>query len=469
MKLGRGTIYGLVTLVFALLLVSIALWSYRVYIAAFLVTCGAVTLVIVIWRLWIPGHLAIQERKDKKLNADRDYGLRDRVISIGERAGYSTKYDANGTIEVIAPQWTRAQVNELAQQQEQQQIAAPQNVIPQAPPFSQIISQVQAGRLFLGQSKYGPIWGDIIDLLSTLIAGRPGTGKSTQLRNVCGQVLKIDGVPVIFDPHGSIVDDLGGALQCAESAPEIVESAQWLDVKLTSRLTQRRQGRRDFRPVLLLVDELPIVSSMAPEALETVRRIVLEGRKVGMFALISGQGVPASLFGDDGTLVRDSMSSRYVFATSPRQARMAGIENEIAKPLMKILEEAGPGKAILATATRKPEIVAVPNTTVNDIRLLVSSSGSSGNTFVNATETPRQASFYDRDTQPFTVSGSLVDPEREEPITEPGNVVGNDLKETIRRMRKHGMPHRDIASLVGLSGRKYNVYQQICAELGLEA
>jgi len=53
---------------------------------------------------------------------------------------------------------------------------------------------------------------------------------------------------------------------------------------------------------------------------------------------------------------------------------MAGIENETAKLMISMLEAAGDlstGKAILATLATKSQIVAIPNTTTEDIRRLV--------------------------------------------------------------------------------------------------
>src|SRR5260221_2722377 len=111
--------------------------------------------------------------------------------------------------------------------------------LPNAPPFERIEPMVSPGHLFLGQHVTGARWGDIIDLLSVLIAGRPGQGKSTLLRNVCGQVLLIGGKPIIFDPHGSIVDDLGGVLEAAETERTIdAEGVRLLD------LLERRLGLR---------------------------------------------------------------------------------------------------------------------------------------------------------------------------------------------------------------------------------
>src|SRR5205814_632685 len=118
-----------------------------------------------------------------------------------------------------------------------------------------------------------------------------------------------------------------------------------LEHTLEQRLIARRAGHKNFQPLLLMADEMPAISAQASDALPTIRRIVSEGRKVSMFAIISGVGVPADILG--GSIVRDSMASRYIFLTTTRQASMAGIDSEVAKPLLQQLEEAGPGKAIL--------------------------------------------------------------------------------------------------------------------------
>ena len=254
------------------------------------------------------------------------------------------------------------------------QLALPAPVVdaalPIAPAFSQIAHLIVPGHLFLGQAASGPIWGDIADLLSTVGAGRPNTGKSTLLRCVCAQVLRINGLPIVLDPHGSILDDLGASFQCAETTQEIDQCSTWVLDTLKNRLAIRKR-QPVFQPLLFLVDELPVISVMSKTALDAIKWVVLEGRKVAMYAFIMGQGVPADLLG--GALVRDAMSSRYVFLTTPLQARMAGIENEAAKRMLAQLEGAGPGKAILSTWRRgKPEIVAIPHTTTEDIRLLVS-------------------------------------------------------------------------------------------------
>jgi len=356
------------------------------------------------------------------------------------------------------PQGPITQIYEEGEEEEQQALPEP---LPNAPPFERIESMIGPGHLFLGQHVTGARWGDIIDLLSVLIAGRPGQGKSTLLRNVCGQVLLIGGKPIIFDPHGSIVDDLGGVLEAAETERTIdAEGVRLLDL-LERRLGLRRAGQRIFQPVLLLADELPVLAAMSGKGLEAVKKIVLEGRKVGMFALVSGQGVPASLLG--GTMVRDSMSSRYVFATSAQQARLAGLENETAKAMMERLDQAGEqsvGRAVLATRSSIPQLVAIPNTTTEDIRRIVQRKRVSES--VSALETA-----LDEDAVIVSEDDGNVSRQEDSVSVESASSVGNDIRETIKRMRRKGMKHREIAVLVGLAGRKYDLYKAVCVELGI--
>lgn len=46
--------------------------------------------------------------------------------------------------------------------------------------------------------------------------------------------------------------------------------------------------------------------------------------------------------------------------------------------------------------------------------------------------------------------------------------IGNETRETIRRMKAKGLPDREIAAYVGLSGRNYGTYQAICKEEGIK-
>jgi hypothetical protein len=436
---------------------------------------GAIILCVVIgvpvlWRVFVTGHdryLHHATVRQTHIHAKTQRILAERAMSMGHSVSMKHTDHLGGihelqTISPLTIPNAPVTIKEL-NWGDQAQLAP---VLPTAPAFSSLISQIKPGHLFLAQGATAPIWGDITDLLSTLDVGRPGTGKSTLLRMVCGQVLLIGGRPIIMDPHGSILDDLGSEFECAESPEDISSYAGALDGWLTKRLQERRAGRADFKPTLLLVDEMPIISEMSPDALPAIRRVVLEGRKVGMYALISGQGVPSSILG--GTLVRDAMASRYVFCTSPQQARMAGIENETAKSMMAILEDAGPGKAVLATSNRRPEIVAIPDTTTDDIRAILdrgnrsTSRNGDGNgnvprNFRNNQEQPAEPLYYtapDVPVVPGQDAGVLV-------------TVTSQEREQIVNLARAGVPRREMCLALGKGKYYYDTVKQVLDEEGL--
>jgi nucleoside-triphosphatase THEP1 len=220
--------------------------------------------------------------------------------------------------------------------------------------------------MLLGYTSDGPLYGSIDALLSTAIAGRPGQGKSTLLRGVYWQVRRIGGDVGILDPHGSILDDVqgAGARFVASTGSELDQAGALLVEELERRLEAYRRGRRDFSPLLVLADELPVLSLSSKPAVEAIGRIILEARKVGAYVLVSGQGLPADRMG--GRLVRDALSSRFIFKTSADEARRCGLGGDAARLVLDLR----PGVAIL-DGPCDPQPVAVPNCTAQDLAALV--------------------------------------------------------------------------------------------------
>jgi energy-coupling factor transporter ATP-binding protein EcfA2 len=174
-----------------------------------------------------------------------------------------------------------------------------------------------ADRLMLGVSVDGPIYAPLTGLLSVLIVGRPGSGKTTLLRLLAEQAIMAGARCVCWDLHNDM--RLDGVELCTDEAT-IGASATAIMAEIDAR---RRTGRG--APVVVMVDELPLLARAVPEAGTAMRRIVLEGRKFGVYGLIAGQGAPADLF-DGGRLVRDATASRFVFRSSTAEARRAGLE-----------------------------------------------------------------------------------------------------------------------------------------------
>lgn len=311
--------------------------------------------------------------------------------------------------------------------------------LPTAPAFSTIIEQVRDGKWCLGYGEAGAVFGSIDDLLSTAIVGRPGTGKTTLLRFVCAQLLKVGGQPIIWDPHANIADEVSDLLQCSVEPQEIIQSARAVERTLEHRLKERREGQSDFKTFLLLADEWPVIAALAPGAVDVCKRVVLEGRKINMYALISGQGLPAKLL--DGTLVRDALSSRYVFNTTAQQARLAGLDNDTANTLLAMLDTAGPGRAILASSRLKPEIISVPDTTVNDMRSCMSPRN--GNSRPSALEAFRDV------------------PEQIAFPAQNGLNISSQEREQIVNLWQQGIPRREICGKLGKGNAYYAVVKSV--------
>jgi hypothetical protein len=248
--------------------------------------------------------------------------------------------------------------------------------LPTAPAWSTLLNQgwrPTTQHMLLGYSTNGPVYGGIDALLSTAIAGRPGQGKTTALRFVYAQTVLAGGRVIVMDPHGSIVDALGEgqALWTASTQAELEDGAGWLQEELERRGGAWKTGQRSFTPLLVLCDEWPVISMQSKAAVDAAGRVILEARKWGAYALISGQGLPAGKF-SGGSLVRDALSSRFIFRTTPAQARMAGLDTETAR----LVDTLDVGRCILDGPV-DPQIVAIPNTTALDLASLAKTGAAS--------------------------------------------------------------------------------------------
>ncbi len=237
--------------------------------------------------------------------------------------------------------------------------------LPLAPTFAQLVAggfHARTDRMLLGYGVDGPIYGGIDALLSTAIAGRPGQGKSTTLRMVYAQCLQVGAEVMLLDPHGSIAGDVqhGPSQLVASTGAELDDAAAWLTSELERRLVAYREGARVFRPLLVMADEMPVIALSSKPAVQALGRVVLEARKVGGYALISGQGLPAANFG--GRLVRDALSSRIIHKTTAAEGLRAGLDKQAAQ----LLEQLQPGYAVLDGPVQ-PQIVAIPLTTAEDL------------------------------------------------------------------------------------------------------
>jgi hypothetical protein len=257
--------------------------------------------------------------------------------------------------------------------------------IARVPSFAELYRQWQPtqSQMLLGIGKDGqPKYCELEDLLSTGIIGRPKTGKSTVLRFIYLQCRLVGARVVVWDLHLTIVGSLPGA----EAFTELMEINQSAE-EMTTLMTQRIRAR-DYQaqPIMILADEFNLLAPSSPDVTNAMGRIILEGRKVNMYCMVSGQGLPAKLFGD--STPRDALSSRFVLHTTTRQAQMIGLDRD-ALPWVVDLAR---GQAIVEGPI-DPQVLYIPNTTEADVKALLPASPLFSEVLRATSATSREAAY----------------------------------------------------------------------------
>lgn len=222
--------------------------------------------------------------------------------------------------------------------------------LPEAESFRAIWPGMSARRVVLGyrlvQGVSRPIYATLALLLSSLIVGRPGTGKTSLLRFLVAIILKAGGFVLLWDAHNSVLkqsaqhravhmgfregqrftrrgDERPGHLvYLARSFAEMKASLEALEALLELRIQLGED--HPFMPVFWMADEWLEAYENVPDAGRVLRRVVTEGRKYRMYAAISGHNFNAEAIG--GTKVKHNSSTQFAFRTHEQQAKLVGFE-----------------------------------------------------------------------------------------------------------------------------------------------
>jgi hypothetical protein len=251
--------------------------------------------------------------------------------------------------------------------------SAPSQVI-QVPAFAQLLASGAIGQgqpLLLGYTETGALTGGWRDLCSSAVAGISGSGKTTTLRFLASQSAMHGARFLVLDPHADAGQESLAATLMPLSGAFLAQPAttdkQILDVvKLAqNRLQGRIKGTESDRtPIIVACDEF--TSLMRSERLTDplgglLESISQEGRKVGVFALLSGQIWSADRSG--GSKLRDSLASAYVHRIKRRQAGMLlGMGDRLPDT-----SDLPAGQAVLLRTSGELARVAVPLTTQQDV------------------------------------------------------------------------------------------------------
>lgn len=313
----------------------------------------------------------VQEIKIKRLHAS--------MIHAGD-GSYLVNID--GRPELLQTIPTGPTVDALPAGEKQLALPAPDEelTIPRAPSFRAMAHLIdQSHRLVLCYTANGPAYGTVQDLLSMALIGKPGRGKTTALLYYIAMLLNIGAEVHVWDPHGSI-SELAGLPKLIYSDEIERFNAEQLQQELETRRILFRETKKVKHPLLLLVDELPVIGDWQKKNKTTVltdvmQRFVLEARKWNCFFIASGQSTDAEIL---PTRVSENLSSRIVFFSSDRRARMAGLENDAIKKFLPVIRRAGAGVMIFDCSTWDgPVLGAIPETTVEDMRWFLTSRSTS--------------------------------------------------------------------------------------------
>ena len=200
------------------------------------------------------------------------------------------------------------------------------------PAFGDLMAHGQIGhdrRLLLGFEPDGaslrPVLGDLGAIYSVALAGQSGSGKTTTARCLVAQAVLLGARALLIDPHAHAGEEsLAAAL--APLAPALLAPPASTDddirgvVRLVDELIDRREAGETGPPVLVCVDGWTELQDgrRAADLTRVMRRVCVAGRKLQVYALISGQDWTKASAG----AIRDVLTGAYVHKLRPPVARL---------------------------------------------------------------------------------------------------------------------------------------------------
>lgn len=189
-----------------------------------------------------------------------------------------------------------------------------------------------------------------------LIAGETGSGKSTAMRAVLAARRDV----VVLDPHSAGGD--WGAAQVVGAGRDfdaIRDYMRQMSRMLSERYTERADGRQEFDAHTVAVDEMPAIVAAVGRDIETVwREWLREGRKVGLYLVLSTQSTRVRTLGIEGERdLLDNFGVVLVLGDLARQEYPALVDG-LAHPA--VLHTRGRARPVIIPQTAAPAVMAAP-------------------------------------------------------------------------------------------------------------
>jgi len=304
-----------------------------------------------------------------------------------------------------------------------------------------------------------------------------------------------------------------------KAGPEIKDLLSGLVQELARRNEQEECGEFGWqqRPIFVFIDELPEVFARCPEAIKLLDTIGRTGRQFAVFCWVASQTANVNEIGQSTAAQANYKTRIYGGGDKPSAERL--MKGAVPKDSERTLQTSGAGLSLmlaegleasswvraplvsnealfaylglppfrkedwLRTAPPRQENEQTPfppftlssDTTPQAEQRTpwleqgpvcsVSIFGSRGNSAETPQETALQANSEQVITRAFPVSSPEVQ-HVPASVSKEQNPVSIEIREAIRRMKEAKYPDRDIAHLLGLSGRKYALYRQVLQQMG---
>ncbi len=219
----------------------------------------------------------------------------------------------------------------------------------------------QTDKIPFGYDLDGLIWLSVDELLSIVIAGNSGRGKSRALLYLTLMLLRKNVQVVILDGKGDLRRWLGSFHAVAYLPRDIMRSVDWLMSEADRRLDAASQDVNvTFPPIIVVMDELDLIAGRYERVAGLVERLTKKTRSVNMHGMYCNQSIPAELVG--GVKTRGVITSRVCFYCDDEAARLVGVRanNGAANLLHQVAPPAEQGLAVASTVAFGWRVVAFP-------------------------------------------------------------------------------------------------------------